>query len=110
MLKKIMQSLMVLTLAAGVTASTFDQAEARRGRGIGIGIAAGIIGLGILGAYANARDRYDYGRYGAYDDYDGCRPGPERCGWTKRRCFENSWGDYVCRGGRYRCWRENYCD
>ena len=32
------------------------------------------------------------------------------CGWVNRRCFENSWGDSVCRGGRYTCWRPTYCD
>jgi hypothetical protein len=108
MLKKLLSSMMVLTLALGVMASTHEPAEAgHRGR-IGAGIAAGIIGLGILGAYAHARDGYYYDdyRYGARE----CYPGPERCGYTRRRCFYNSWGDYVCRRGEYRCWHETYCD
>ncbi len=70
------------------------------------GIAAGIIGLGVAGAIAD--DRHHRRHY--YRSHGGCYPGPEQCGWTNRRCFENSWGDTVCRGGRYTCWRPTYCD
>lgn len=84
---------------------TVDRAEAGR-RGVGVGIAAGIIGLGILGAYAHARDRdRDYHRSGG-----GCYKGREQCGWRDRHCFENRYGDYVCRGGYYSCHRPTYCD
>jgi hypothetical protein len=105
MLRKIMQSMMALTLALGVAASSIAPAEARHGRGLGIGIAAGIIGLGIIGAYGHHRDRY----YSRADD-DECYPGPEECGFVNRHCFYNTWGDYVCRGGRWTCWRRNSCD
>jgi hypothetical protein len=106
MLKKIMQPLMALTMAFGVMASSMQPAEAgHRGRGVALGVAAGIIGLGIAGAIASERHHRPY-----YRAQGGCYPGPEQCGWTNRRCFENSWGDYVCRGGRYTCWRPTYCD
>jgi len=105
MLKKFLHSLMALALIAGVSASSIQPAEAGRGGRVAAGVAAGIIGLGLLGAYGHARDRdYYYAREG------GCSPGPEECGWTNRRCFENRWGDYVCRGGRWTCWRPTYCD
>jgi hypothetical protein len=96
-----------LTLAAatafGATVTTLDQAEAGRGGRVAAGVAAGIIGLGILGAYAHARDRH-------YHRSSGCYKGPERCSWRGRRCFENRYGDVVCRGGHYSCHRETICD
>jgi hypothetical protein len=105
MLKRIMHALMALALIAGVTASSIGPAEAgHRGGRFAAGVAAGIIGLGLLGAYAHARDRH------YYSAHDECYPGPEECGWVNRRCFYNSWGDYVCRGGRWTCWRPTYCD
>lgn len=107
MFKKILGSLMAVALAFGAVASTYEPAEARhRGGRVAAGIAAGIIGLGILGAYANSRDRgYEY-RYRARE----CYPGPEQCGYGARRCFYNDWGDYVCRRGQWRCWREEICE
>ena len=62
------------------------------------------IGLGILGAAAARRDRY------YYDDADYCYRGRERCHWEGRRCFENRYGDTVCRGGDYVCRRPLICD
>jgi hypothetical protein len=104
MLKKILNSLMAIALMVGVTASTIQPAEAGRGGRVAAGVAAGIIGLGILGAFADSRDR------GYYRESGGCYPGPEECGWRNRRCFINKWGDEVCRGGRWTCWRPTYCD
>jgi hypothetical protein len=105
MIKKFVNALMAVALMAGVTASSIQPAEAGGGGRFAAGLAAGIIGLGVLGAYAHSRDRYYYA-----GDEGGCYPGRERCGWTNRRCFTNSWGDTVCRGGRYTCWRPTYCD
>lgn len=105
MMKKMMSALMALMLVAGVTASSIEPAEAGRGGRVAAGVAAGIIGLGLLGAYAHERDRDYY-----YASRDRCYPGPEECGWKNRRCFTNSWGDTVCRGGRWTCWRPTYCD
>lgn len=103
MLKTISQYLMAATLALGLVASSVAPADAGRGGRIAAGVAAGIIGLGILGAYAHSRDRYRY--YGP-----ACYRGPRECGWVGRSCYHNSWGDYVCRGGRYACSRRTYCD
>ena len=104
MMKKIMSALMAVMLVAGATVSTIEPAEAGRGGRVAAGVAAGIIGLGLLGAYAHERDRdYYYAR-------ERCHPGPEECGWKNRRCYTNSWGDTVCRGGRWTCWRPTYCD
>lgn len=107
MFKKLTQALMALTFAFGLAMSAASDAEARRGSGIGLGIAAGIIGLGVLGAAASARG-YPYDD--AYYDGPDCYRGPRECRWTGRRCFENRWGDFVCRGGRYICERPLICD
>jgi hypothetical protein len=112
MFKKLMTSLMALTMAFGVLAAQPTTAEAgSRGGRVAAGVAAGIIGLGVLGAYAHARDRDDYYEpRRVYRSRSECYPGREHCGYTSRRCFYNDWGDYVCRGGQYRCTRETICD
>lgn len=102
MMKTVASALLALTLVAGATVATVTEAEAGRGGRVAAGVAAGIIGLGILGAAAEARgDRY-------YED--ACYPGREECRWKPRRCFENEYGDEVCRGGHYKCWRPTVCD
>jgi hypothetical protein len=101
MFKKFTSMFMAVVAMIGLSLSTVQPAQAG-GRGVGVGIAAGIIGLGILGAAASARDR-DYYRAGCYR-------GREECGWSDRRCFENRYGDTVCRGGVYRCYRPTICD
>ncbi len=109
MLNKFINAVMALAIVIGVAITTAPQAEARHGRGLGVGIAAGIIGLGILGAAANAREYRSYS-YSAYDDDEVCYRGHRECHWTGRRCFENRWGDTVCRGGRYLCERPLICE
>lgn len=105
MLKTFMASLLAFTLAFGaVMTTTTTPAEAGRGGRVAAGVAAGIIGLGVLGAYAHARDRH----YRAYDEV--CYRGPRECGWVGRRCFVNRWGEDVCRGGRWTCWRDTVCE
>src|SRR4029078_4708639 len=96
MIKKILHPLMALLLAAGLASATVQEAQAGRGGGIAAGVAAGIIGLGILAAAGSAGGRGGY----YYADYEGggCYRGPRRCGWENRRCFENRYGDLVCRG------------
>ena len=105
MIKKFANALMALTMAAGMTFAAAPQAEARGG-GVALGIAAGV-GLGVLGAAA-AHDYYGPRYYSRYDD--GCFRGPRECHWSNRRCFENEYGDTVCRGGRYICDRPLICD
>lgn len=105
MLKTFYRAGLGAVVALALVFSSLQPAEAGRGGRFAAGVAAGIIGLGILGAHARADDDYDY------DDGPGeCHPGPERCGWVNRRCFENEYGDEVCRGGRYTCWRPDVCD
>ena len=63
------------------------------------GLAIGtILGLGIAGAYAGPRY------------YGSCYPGPRVCDYVGRSCWYNRYGERVCRGGEYRCWRERVCD
>lgn len=102
MLKKFIYSLLALTMALGVVATSADQAEARRG-----GLVAGaIVGGVVAGALIAGASRPSY----AYGGGPACYAGPRRCEWAGRHCFYNRWGDYVCRGGEYRCWRPTICD
>jgi hypothetical protein len=104
MLRKIMQAALALTLVLGIAASASEPAEARRGGRVAAGIAVGtLLGLGIAGAYAGPRGYY-------YDDGPECFRGPRQCAWTGRNCWTNRYGEYVCRGGQYRCWRPTICD
>ena len=106
MFKKLTSMVMAAVTMIGLSVATVQPADARGGRGVGIGIAAGIIGLGVLGAYANARD-HDHDGYYANG---GCYKGREQCSWSDRHCFENRYGDTVCRGGTYRCYRPTICE
>jgi hypothetical protein len=105
MLKKVMQAAAALTVVLGIAAATAQPAEAhRRGGNIAAGVAIGtILGLGIAGAYAGPR-------YYGYDDGPSCFRGPRECSYVGRRCWFNSYGERVCRGGEYRCWRPTICD
>ncbi|MBO0765162.1 MAG: hypothetical protein J2P50_11310 [Hyphomicrobiaceae bacterium] len=103
MTKKFLHSAAALALVAGIFAATTQPASADRGRGGGVaaGLAIGtILGLGIAGAYAGPRYYYD----GA------CYPGPRQCGYVGRSCWFDRWGNRVCGGGEYRCWRPTVCD
>ena len=101
MLKKIAHVAAALALVLGIAAASSQPAEAHR-RGLGAGLAIGaIIGLGIAGAYAGPR---------YYDDGPVCYRGPRQCEYVGRSCWFNSYGERVCRGGEYRCWRPTYCD
>ena len=96
-----MQSAVAFALVAGIAAASAQPAEAHR-RGVGAGLAIGaILGLGIAGAYAGPR---------YYDDGPACYRGPRQCDYAGRRCWTNSYGERVCRGGEYRCWRPTICD
>ena len=100
-MKMIVKSLLAVGLAAGLTAASFDDAHARRGHrgyGVGAGVAAGIIGLGILGAYSSRGYAYSPACYQK-----------ETCGNVGRRCWENRYGETVCRSGEYRCWTRTVC-
>ena len=76
MFKKITHALMALTIGLGMSFASVPQAEARHGSGVAFGVAAGIIGLGILGAAsAHAHPHY----YSSYRDDDACHYGPREC-------------------------------
>ena len=107
MFKKITHALMALTIGLGMSFASVPQAEARHGSGVAFGVAAGIIGLGILGAASAHAHPHNYS---SYRDDDACHYGPRECQWTGRRCFENRYGDTVCRGGRYVCERPLICE
>lgn len=110
MFKNFTRAAMALTMATALSLSAVPSAQAGRGAGVGLGIAAGIIGLGILGAAAHAGGHHrSYSSYD-YDDGPRCYRGQRECHWAGRRCFENRWGDTVCRGGRYVCERPTICD
>ena len=107
---KTANALVMLVMTAGMAFSAAPQAQAHDHGGVGLGIAAGIIGLGVLGAAASAHERSDsphvYSRY----DHDACYYGPRECHWTNRSCYENGQGDTVCRGGRETCERPLICE
>lgn len=114
MMKRIVSALAAIAMLAGVLAVSADEAEARgrRGGNIAAGVAIGtILGLGIAGAYAGDR-YYRSGPGPAYyaDVPPGCYRGPRQCGWSGRRCWVDNYGDQVCRGGEWRCWRPTICD
>lgn len=109
MMKRFGNVMMALAIACSMMLAVAPEAQAGSGRGVGIGVAAGIIGLGILGAAAASRD-YDRQRYYSRYDEGRCYRGREECRWSGRRCFENEFGDTVCRGGRYLCERPLICD
>jgi hypothetical protein len=107
MLKKLIHGLMGLTLAVGVAAASAQPADAghRHHRhhhhhhshgGFAAGVAVGAIGLGLLSAAAQSRGS--------------CYDGPRRCEWRNQHCFENRYGEWVCRGGYRTCWRPTICD
>lgn len=99
MMKKFLHSAAALALVAGIVAATAQQAEARRGFGAGVALGA-ILGLGIAGAYGGPR----------YYDGPACFRGPRECRYVGRSCWYNRYGERVCRGGEYRCWRPVVCD
>jgi hypothetical protein len=108
MLKTFTSLALATAVVVGASIPTSQPAEAgRRGFGIGAGIAAGIIGATVLGAYAYGGPRhygYSYGyapnyygpsyAYGYRPAY-GCYRGPRECGYTDVG---------------YRCWRRTICD
>ena len=100
-MKTALKSLLALSLTAGmITAPLHDAQADRRGRGYGVGagVAAGIIGLGILGAYSSRGYAYSPACYSK-----------EFCGYGERRCWENRYGETVCKSGEYRCYQRRVC-
>jgi len=96
-------AVLALTVVLALGTATSRPAEARRG-GVAAGLAVGtLLGLGLAGAYAGPR------YYGAGPG-PGCYPGPRQCQWVGRSCWTNRYGEYICSGGDWRCWRPTICD
>lgn len=95
MLKMLTAPVLALSLALGTVVIGAEPAEARNGRGVAAGVAAGIIGLGILGAAAsaNAGPRY----------HSHCYTVGGGCYWREGKCYYNRYGDYICRRGHQVC-------
>ncbi|MFZ5732070.1 MAG: hypothetical protein ACOY4O_05005 [Pseudomonadota bacterium] len=72
-------ALAALTVTGGIAASS-QPAEAGHRHGLGLGIAAGVLGAAVVGSAIAA------GSPGYY--YDGYR----RCGWVRQY---DAWGNYV---------------
>ena len=108
MWKKVACASMVLALILGLT----PPAEAGRDRSVAAGVAVGtLLGLGIAGVYAVPRAYYGPGYPSGPAYYgQGCYPGPRHCGWAGRSCWRNPYGEMVCRGGEWSCWRPAICD
>ena len=105
MTKVITRTLLALTILFGLEAAASRPAEAGRGGGVAVGVAAGtLLGLGIAGAYAGPR-YYGPAYYGP-----GCYAGSRQCGWAGRNCWRNPYGETVCHGGEWRCWRPTVCN
>jgi hypothetical protein len=102
MTKTIARGVVALAILLGLGVPTSQPAQARRGD-VAVGIAAGtLLGLGIAGAYAGPRSYYG--------PPPGCYRGPRRCGWAGSRCRVDRFGEQVCSGGEWRCWRPTVCD
>jgi hypothetical protein len=97
----------LLALAAALIPSGAAPASADgRGAAFGAGVAAGIIGLGVLGAAEAQRERdYYYSHYGPY-----CHPGPLECHTYEPRCFHDDYGAFICPPPERRCFRHPVCD
>ncbi len=99
MLKKLSAIAASLALAASITATSLDTAEAgRRHRGAMIGGAA--LGLFVLGAMSARSEDYR----------DRCYRGPRECRWVRGACYRDRFGDYECETGHEECYRPLYCD
>ncbi len=95
MLQRVLKSLLALLLAASLVAASVEHAEARHGRGLFAGVAFGLIALAII--EASRHHRHHHRQIESHYDRE-----PE-CEWRGRTCFDNSYGDRVCRGGEYSC-------
>jgi hypothetical protein len=106
-MKRLAAAGLAASLATTSLIATTSEADAFRGRRVGAGIAAGIIAGTVLGAYAYGTPRYYTHSYAAAPS---CHPGPRQCDWAGRHCWISRFGERVCSGGEWRCWRPTVCD
>jgi hypothetical protein len=103
-------TILALALILGLDASATHPAKAGRDGNVAAGVAVGtLLGLSIAGAYTGPHSYYPSYPGPAYFG-PGCYPGPQQCGWAGRSCRRNPYGELVCRGGEWRCWRPAICD
>ena len=111
-------AILVLAVIVGIAQSATGTATAGDGGRGAAGFAVGtLLGLGIAGAYGGPRyypgpEYYGAPAYypGPYGYGPGCYPGPRQCGWSGGRCWYNRWGEYICGGRVWHCWRAPVCD
>lgn len=107
MMKFIAAPALAMALVLGSSFATIEPAQADRGGRVAAGVAAGIIGLGILGAYAHGRER---DRGPVYYHRPACYDGPRECFWKPGGCYITRYGEEVCRRGHEVCQRRRICD
>ena len=104
----------ILALAVALSVPSIAPAAAEGGRGAAFaaGVAAGIIGLGILGEEAERERAYSQGNYGGdgYGYGPSCHPGPLECRTYDAPCYHNDYGEYVCPPPERHCFRREICD
>jgi hypothetical protein len=106
-MKRVIRPAATLFLAAAVVVVQMNGAEARKGRHArAFGIAAGVVGLGLLGAAAEAEAQ----RRGAIGYHGGCYPGPLECDYVERPCSYNEYGDQFCPAPSRRCYHREICE
>jgi hypothetical protein len=107
MMKTFMKTMIAVAFAVGIVFAQTQSAEAwyrhhhhhHHGAGVAAGIAAGIIGLGIIGAAeADAHAAGD------------CYRGPRVCEMVEPECHRNRFGDRVCPEPYRACHRRLVCD
>ena len=88
-------------VSASVAPASADYYSHRHhhGGGLAAGVAAGILGLGIIGAAAAEHERY----YA-----NGCDPGPLECHTFEKSCFHDEYGEYVCPPPARRCLHRSF--
>ncbi len=103
---KLMKALLAVMIIGGIETAAVSPTQAHDRGGVAAGVAVGtLLGLGIAGAY-------DRPRYYAAEPYSygpGCYVGPRHCDWVGRNCWYNRFGERVCGGGEWRCWRRRIC-
>jgi hypothetical protein len=108
---KIARTTLAVALILGLGAAATQPAAAGRDGSVAAGVAVGtLLGLSIAGTYIGPRSYYPGYPYGPAYFGPGCYPGPQQCGWAGRSCWRNPYGELVCRGGEWRCWRPAICD
>lgn len=99
MRSKVAVGLLAVSTAAAALSGATVPAEAKNGRNVAIGVAAGLVTLGVIAGAANAGSRRS-----CYTVGGGCH-------WREGKCFYNRYGDYVCRQGYQVCEpRRTVCD